>query len=1059
MRNRACTAGTLGATECSQRACGPGCQGGRTVLRSGPTVPEFFQIDKYHNVATSLRETNNRSHGMYSQGRSLHHPLCTCGNCNRGHRAPETAFKDLLCRQSVGVGGGNSRLHSSQPHSHSQQNGYDHGFCGSGPNFYQGKRSADNLMERMRSSPRSSVFSGSGDIEQRNAAASAGFMSHVPFRTKANEWSSSSLDTTSKRNFQCSQNAPPGASKNQISLHGWYLMKPISGDNTAACLQLPAVAVGGYRTPQMLQTEFVQTARVEQRLEKSKLRTSDGLEVTLVGMIDLHQSIANGFSPAILQHFRFGFPPTWIFLMLNQNLRGSRPDLPSSSAQQKVDNLAGNSQEHPVEPNPGFRTPTAPLFTPPSEGTWREALRSFSPTTLNSLHDGSSDVNITQQCDLDHEPSEGQRNCPKSHQGADPQVESSCLQRQTPSSRDCPRSEPEAMDVENTDKVPDGSSQTGKPTLPRPRRPGLQGAMAGEAADVGKDPESSLRQKSGVVKDVPVDTLCEDVNEVPECSREAQETQVVGVCPNSTMNVEACCEGPQNAATEEGTGVIDVDDLIVYPEDFAVDTGHETELPSVQVPFTPLQTCGHRMEDLNEQNTENSTGEIGTDPVQSLQTVDSGRKLRSGRCLLAVDKQVRGQGIVREHATQNTKTRKRSRNLKTLFTEGCEDVMHSREPISSTDNLLVHHEETGNLGGLDRAPSTPSQNVTERVNIGPGSTAVVHTPTTDGETQKVTTQQNADDTKKLRSGRLLRTLDKLIQDAVVSPVIVPQSLKSRKRRRSAPSAAPVPDCEDDSIECEGPPCSAVIEEQDTKVDKLQGYVGDSEVWSTPKDEFCRESAGVNRPVNKKRHGTVSKLYKSRRKKSSTANVPTSKPKLETSRSDSCKSPRKNFKVGVDKSVQMGEAKPTSRKNSTKVHQPSKTTCKAEPNRATSQRTSQAEKEVQSAKPNSIVPPPLPAPRVADESKVIKAYGLKKSRFGRIIVPPLAVWCNQSIIYDTDGSIIAISDASSPQAESQTGCFNYTVPSDTGARKLQIKLLKAARIDWSLQNKSSAYSTV
>nr|XP_024386615.1 uncharacterized protein LOC112287638 isoform X2 [Physcomitrium patens] len=60
---------------------------------------------------------------------------------------------------------------------------------------------------------------------------------------------------------------------------------------------------------------------------------------------------------------------------------------------------------------------------------------------------------------------------------------------------------------------------------------------------------------------------------------------------------------------------------------------------------------------------------------------------------------------------------------------------------------------------------------------------------------------------------------------------------------------------------------------------------------------------------------------------------------------------------------------------------------------------------------SIIPPPLPPPRVENglKSKVPEAFGLKTSRSGRLLVPPLAYWRSQTIEYDKDGGIIAIFD--------------------------------------------------
>lgn len=49
----------------------------------------------------------------------------------------------------------------------------------------------------------------------------------------------------------------------------------------------------------MEEKDFVGTAIVVRRLERWKLRTSDGLEVGLMGMINIEKSVANGFSPSV----------------------------------------------------------------------------------------------------------------------------------------------------------------------------------------------------------------------------------------------------------------------------------------------------------------------------------------------------------------------------------------------------------------------------------------------------------------------------------------------------------------------------------------------------------------------------------------------------------------------------------------------------------------------------------------------------------------------------------------------------------------------------------------
>jgi hypothetical protein len=98
--------------------------------------------------------------------------------------------------------------------------------------------------------------------------------------------------------------------------------------------------------------------------------------------------------------------------------------------------------------------------------------------------------------------------------------------------------------------------------------------------------------------------------------------------------------------------------------------------------------------------------------------------------------------------------------------------------------------------------------------------------------------------------------------------------------------------------------------------------------------------------------------------------------------------------------------------------------------------------IRSQKRHSMLPPPLPAPRVPDKSKVPEAFGLKTSRSGRILVPPLAYWRSQSIGYDKDGGIIAIFDGFKGTA-ADTGCFTFKAPQEEQARRIQKKLCGAA----------------
>ncbi|XP_024528182.1 uncharacterized protein LOC112345520 [Selaginella moellendorffii] len=102
-------------------------------------------------------------------------------------------------------------------------------------------------------------------------------------------------------------------------------------------------------------------------------------------------------------------------------------------------------------------------------------------------------------------------------------------------------------------------------------------------------------------------------------------------------------------------------------------------------------------------------------------------------------------------------------------------------------------------------------------------------------------------------------------------------------------------------------------------------------------------------------------------------------------------------------------------------------------------TAQSKRTKRRPKRSSNVPPPLPASRVKQD-EVIEAYGLKTSRSGRLLVPPLAYWRNQTIAHDKDGGIIAILDGFK-ETPSDTGCFNFKPP--TEKRQLQQKLCSAA----------------
>lgn len=62
---------------------------------------------------------------------------------------------------------------------------------------------------------------------------------------------------------------------------------------------VPVQSSETWKSCRMEEKDFVGTAIVVRRLERWKLRTSDGLEVGLMGMINIEKSVANGFSPSV----------------------------------------------------------------------------------------------------------------------------------------------------------------------------------------------------------------------------------------------------------------------------------------------------------------------------------------------------------------------------------------------------------------------------------------------------------------------------------------------------------------------------------------------------------------------------------------------------------------------------------------------------------------------------------------------------------------------------------------------------------------------------------------
>lgn len=82
------------------------------------------------------------------------------------------------------------------------------------------------------------------------------------------------------------------------------------------------VAVGGYTTSDLLDSEKFRTTTIESWIERCKLRTVDGLDVLLMGTIDDHCSNDNGFPFQVIHLFMHGFPFNWSHLV---NICKGRP--------------------------------------------------------------------------------------------------------------------------------------------------------------------------------------------------------------------------------------------------------------------------------------------------------------------------------------------------------------------------------------------------------------------------------------------------------------------------------------------------------------------------------------------------------------------------------------------------------------------------------------------------------------------------------------------------------------------------------------------------------------
>ncbi|CAM6096619.1 unnamed protein product [Calypogeia fissa] len=286
----------------------------------------------FHDMLPDMREFHSEAtlygHG-HVQGRFVHH-ACSRSGCQQ----PELFYDDHDHGQGSshksychGVTGSSTPIR----HHHGHPNNLcDCGCRGSAAMRRERSGLANCMVGKTGARSRSSSFVDSLEFE-RNFAAVDG-MSNLPWTRREAETRNSSLDSGFMANSVTT--ADTNAPLKQIMLYGWYLMKPPRGGDDADPSTISSVAIGGYRCPQMREEDFIETGTVVERLERWKLRTSDGLEVGLMGMINIDKSVASGFSPSVVQCFMIGFPSAWVYMLLNmqKGVPKSSSGMPSPSA-------------------------------------------------------------------------------------------------------------------------------------------------------------------------------------------------------------------------------------------------------------------------------------------------------------------------------------------------------------------------------------------------------------------------------------------------------------------------------------------------------------------------------------------------------------------------------------------------------------------------------------------------------------------------------------------------------------------------------------------------------
>ncbi|KAJ1416859.1 SANT associated [Sesbania bispinosa] len=107
--------------------------------------------------------------------------------------------------------------------------------------------------------------------------------------------------TPSKDTFAAAESS---SFQRTVSLHDWWLIRAQND------FQGKRLAVAGSSRKEGARRLFV-SAPVVKRYDVFSLETADGIYVNINGFINEQRTLENGFAPEVFNHFLFGFPPNW----------------------------------------------------------------------------------------------------------------------------------------------------------------------------------------------------------------------------------------------------------------------------------------------------------------------------------------------------------------------------------------------------------------------------------------------------------------------------------------------------------------------------------------------------------------------------------------------------------------------------------------------------------------------------------------------------------------------------------------------------------------------------